>query len=88
MANQKIFCNTPWYEVHIYWDGSLGICCQESRKLYSDHIKYNIKTMTLQEWFNSQPVQQLRRSVLSDTPTDICNRCYHEEEFNTDLCRP
>ena len=79
MANQQIFCNTPWYEAHIYWDGSLGICCQESRKLHSDDQKYNIKNMTLREWFNSDPVKQLRRDILSDTPTDVCSRCYHEE---------
>jgi sulfatase maturation enzyme AslB (radical SAM superfamily) len=79
MANQQIFCNTPWYEAHIYWDGSLGICCQESRKLHSDDQKYNIKNMTLREWFNSEPVKQLRRDVLSDIPTDVCSRCYHEE---------
>jgi sulfatase maturation enzyme AslB (radical SAM superfamily) len=80
MANQKIFCNTPWYEAHIYWDGSLGICCQESRKLHSDDQKYNVKNMTLTEWFNSDPVKSLRRQILSDTPTDICDRCYHEED--------
>jgi MoaA/NifB/PqqE/SkfB family radical SAM enzyme len=79
MANQQIFCNTPWYEAHIYWDGTLGICCQESRKLHSDDQKYNIKNMTLREWFNSEPVKQLRRDILSDTPTDVCSRCYHEE---------
>jgi hypothetical protein len=81
MANQKIFCNTPWYEAHIYWDGSLGICCQESRKLHSDDQKYNIKNMTLTEWFNSEPVKSLRRQILSDTPTDICDRCYYEEDI-------
>lgn len=81
MANQKIFCNTPWYEAHIYWDGSLGICCQENRKLHSDDQKYNIKNMTLTEWFNSEPVKSLRRQLLSDTPTDICDRCYHEEDI-------
>ena len=80
MANQQIFCNTPWYEAHIYWDGSLGICCQESRKLHSDHIKYNIKNMTLTEWFNSEPVRQFRKSLLGNTSTDICSRCYHEED--------
>ena len=81
MANQQIFCNTPWYEAHIYWDGSLGICCQESRKLSTDP-KYNIKTMSLQEWFNSPPVRQLRKEVLSDTTTDICSQCYHEEDMH------
>jgi hypothetical protein len=81
VANAKIFCNTPWYEAHIYWDGSLGICCQESRRLSADPT-YNIKTMTLREWFNSDPVQQLRRDILSDTPTDVCSRCYHEEKIS------
>jgi MoaA/NifB/PqqE/SkfB family radical SAM enzyme len=81
MANQKIFCNTPWYEAHIYWDGSLGICCQESRKIHSDEARYNIKNMTLRDWFNSDPVKQLRKAVLSNTPTDICSRCYNEEQL-------
>lgn len=79
MANAKIFCNTPWYEAHIYWDGSLGICCQESRKLSTDP-KYNIRSMSLTEWFNSEPVRELRQAVLSNTPTDLCRVCYNEEE--------
>lgn len=91
MANQQIFCNTPWYEAHIYWDGSLGICCQESRKLYEQRNqrlggndisfanKFNIKSMSLTEWFNSSHVRKLRQDILSDTPTDICTRCYNEE---------
>lgn len=80
MANQQIFCNTPWYEAHIYWDGSLGICCQESRKLSTDP-KHNISNISLAEWFNSEPVQKFRKSLLADTPTDICSRCYHEENI-------
>lgn len=79
MANAKIFCNTPWYEAHIYWDGGLGICCQESRRLSTT---YNIKTTSLRDWFNSDPVKQLRQEVLSNTPTDVCSRCYHEEEYS------
>jgi sulfatase maturation enzyme AslB (radical SAM superfamily) len=81
MANQQIFCNTPWYEAHIYWDGSLGICCQESRKLYDQNQSYNIQNISLKEWFNSEPVRQFRKSLLGDNPTDICSRCYHEEDI-------
>ena len=81
MANQKVFCNTPWYEAHIYWDGSLGICCQESRKLHTDNQKFNIKNISLKEWFNSLPVRQFRKSLLEYTPTEICSRCYHEESM-------
>lgn len=78
MVNQNVFCNTPWYEAHIYWDGSLGICCQESRHL-SDDPQYNIQNMTLAQWFNSEPVRRFRKSLLEDIPTEICSRCYHEE---------
>ena len=78
MPNQKIFCNTPWYELHIYWDGSLGICCQESHKLYDDN-SYNIATTTIAEWFNSDPVRHFRQGVLSDHPVSACSKCYQEE---------
>jgi len=78
VSNQKIFCSTPWYELHIYWDGSLGICCQESHKLYNN-CSYNIATTTIAEWFNSEPVKHFRQGVLGDSPVSACSRCYQEE---------
>ena len=81
MSNKNVFCNTPWYEAHIYWDGSLGICCQESRKLYSEDQQYNIRDITLADWFNSPPVRKFRSDVLA-SGTDICSRCYNEESLN------
>lgn len=78
MPNKNIFCNTPWYELHIYWDGSLGICCQEAHKLYDDN-SYNIATTTIAEWFNSDPVRHFRQGVLGQQPVSACARCYHEE---------
>lgn len=82
MANPNVFCNTPWYEAHIYWDGSLGICCQESRKLHTDDEKYNIRNMSLSEWFNSEPVRQFRKDILGNSGIDICSRCYKETEVS------
>ena len=78
MTDKNIFCNTPWYELHIYWDGSLGICCQEDHKLYSQG-SYNIATMSIPEWFNSDPVTQFRQQVLANTAVSACRRCYVEE---------
>lgn len=78
MANQQVFCNSPWYEAHIYWNGDLGICCQESRKIYKEG-NYNIRNMTLAEWFNSQPVRDMRMSMLSDVRSELCSRCWDEE---------
>lgn len=78
MPNKNIFCNTPWYELHIYWDGSLGICCQEDHKLYSGN-DYNIATTSITEWFNSDPVKHFRQRILRSDPVSECRRCYHEE---------
>jgi sulfatase maturation enzyme AslB (radical SAM superfamily) len=79
VPNPNIFCNTPWYELHIYWDGSLGICCQESHKLYNDS-SYNIATTTIAEWFNSDPVVNFRQGALGNHPVSACSRCYQEEK--------
>jgi pyruvate-formate lyase-activating enzyme len=82
VINKDIFCNTPWYELHIYWDGSLGICCQESHKLYdTTQLQYNVATMSICDWFNSVPVQEFRKGMLGPTRQSACSRCYTEEEF-------
>lgn len=81
MPDQRIFCNTPWYELHIYWDGSLGICCQEDHKLYQSGEQYNIATMTIADWFNSEPVQNFRQQILGNAPVSACRRCQHEEQL-------
>ena len=81
MSNQQIFCNTPWYELHIYWDGSLGLCCQETNKLYhTNQTQYNIATMSIMDWFNSQPTKDFRKTILGDQRTDICRLCYVDED--------
>jgi hypothetical protein len=80
MPNQQIFCNTPWYELHIYWDGGFGICCQESHRLYQDSSQYNIANMSIMQWFNSEPVRKFRTDILGATKLSECRRCYVEEQ--------
>jgi hypothetical protein len=79
--DKNIFCNTPWYELHIYWDGGLGICCQEEHRLYDPtDQQYNIARMTIFEWFNSEPVKQFRRDILQNKRLSLCKSCYVEED--------
>jgi len=80
VPDQKIFCNTPWYELHIYWDGSLGICCQEDHKLYNSGEQYNIACMSIADWFNSKPVRHFRQQILGATPVSACRRCWVHEQ--------
>lgn len=82
MASKNIFCNSPWYELHIYWDGSLGICCQEDHKLYSETDRqYNIATMSIVDWFNSEPVRRFRKSILGNERISECRQCYQAESY-------
>ncbi len=81
--DKNIFCNTPWYELHIYWDGSLGICCQEAHKLYTESDRqYNVATMPIAEWFNSKPVRKFRTGILGNQRLTECRRCYTDEDHN------
>jgi len=82
LVNSKIFCNTPWYEIHIYWDGSFGICCQEYHKLHNDNQKYNISSMSIMDWFNSEPVRNFRLEMLQNSRNSKCRKCYEEEDNN------
>lgn len=81
--NKNIFCNAPWYELQIYWDGSLGFCCAEDHKLYPDDQahKYNVATMSIQEWMDSEPMRQARRMMFDDQRNSVCRRCYNEENY-------
>ncbi len=78
MAHQSIFCNVPWTNVHIYWDGSFGACCSESHKPYSSG-SYNLRDMTVQDWYNAPPMQALRKNIQGSNQLSLCNRCYHQE---------
>jgi uncharacterized Fe-S cluster-containing radical SAM superfamily protein len=81
IPDQQIFCNAPWYELHIYWDGSLGFCCQESHKMYhSDQGEiYNIKNISIKDWYDSEPMQAARLSMFGNKKNSFCSRCYQEE---------
>jgi hypothetical protein len=88
MPNKNIFCNTPWYELHIYWDGSLGICCQEDHKLYLEtETQYNIATMSIAEWFNSEPAKNFRTKILGNQRLTECRSCYIGEDHNSNSRR-
>lgn len=80
MPNQKIFCSVPWTNTHIYWDGSFGMCCSEKHAPHQAPAEYNISRMTVQDWFNSEPMQQARQAILGNTPLTQCQGCYHEEQ--------
>lgn len=83
MVNPNIFCNVPWTNMHVYWDGSFGMCCSESSKIYNDSEKekHNLSKMTASKWFNSVPMQNIRQSMHGSQKISACSQCYQQENF-------
>jgi len=79
MPDQRIFCSVPWTNTHIYWDGSFGLCCSEREQPHTDPAQYNIKNMTVGQWYNSVPMQAKRRAIQGAEPINGCRDCYKEE---------
>ena len=81
MPNARIFCNVPWTNTHIYWDGSYGACCAETEKLYSpeDSSVYNLNKITLAQWLESKPLNDMKQRMLGNNPLPQCSQCYKEE---------
>ena len=85
MSSQRIFCNSPWYELHIYWDGALAFCCHATPKVpYDTSLKqrYNIRNMSIKEWYDSMPMREARLQVLGDQQWNHCARCWYEEKVS------
>jgi sulfatase maturation enzyme AslB (radical SAM superfamily) len=86
MPNPNIFCNSPWYELHVFWDGALGFCCHANPNVpYDPALKsqYNIKNMSIREWYDSEPMRQARLIMHGDTKwSPHCGRCWHEESVS------
>lgn len=79
-VNPRIFCNSPWYELNIYWNGDYGFCCQQWQKPYDGSGTYNIRHMSMAEWHNSQPMRDARLRMFRDQRWNHCDQCWSEED--------
>jgi sulfatase maturation enzyme AslB (radical SAM superfamily) len=89
MPNKDIFCNAPWTNLHIYYDGSYGMCCAERHKAYElkDASLYNIKKLNPTEWYNSKPMQDIRIAIHQENKLSACDGCYIEESYGAESKR-
>ena len=77
MPNKDIFCNIPWFELNINNDGSFDLCgCQNDKIMGTPAgVEWNIKKMTIDEYWNSTRMQEKRRIKLGDTVDPMCKMC-------------
>jgi len=81
----KIFCTVPWYEVHINADGTYHSCGAQPNKISgtAEAKKYNVHSMTIDEWVVSQHQTLARHGKLHGVSEPLCGMCYHEESIGS-----
>jgi hypothetical protein len=86
MTLDKVFCNIPWFEVHINADGTYHSCGAQPNTISSDPDlagKYNVHAMTIPEWINSEFQCRTRLHKLNGVAESVCNMCYYEESVGS-----
>lgn len=82
MPDSQIFCNVPWFEVHINADGTYHTCgAQPNHMTGSDMAAtYCVQNMSIPEWMSSDWQRQARLDKLHGQASVLCSMCYHEEK--------
>jgi MoaA/NifB/PqqE/SkfB family radical SAM enzyme len=75
LTESKTFCMYPWMHIHSYPTGATYPCCFSEMKNSIGDCGKN----TLKEIWNDVPLRTMRQDMLSDTPSNGCNRCYEQE---------
>jgi molybdenum cofactor biosynthesis enzyme MoaA len=91
MASSKIFCNVPWFHLELRPNGSFEMCCNQTKETdgYSAYHNdvYNIKQMSIRDWYNSDRMKSYRLKILGDTPIKECTGCYNDEKHGNESYR-
>lgn len=85
MPNKDIFCNIPWYELHINHDGSYDLCGCMSELITqtADAKEWNIRNYPVAEYWNSRRLRDERLQKMSNTPNPACGVCQHQDSLGS-----
>jgi len=71
------FCSSPWFHIRILPNGNYNIC----RWANSKNITKNIANTSIQEFYNSNEMQQFRLNFLDGKKQTVCESCYYQDSF-------
>lgn len=71
----KTFCIFPFIQTVVRTDGRLGPCCRIS-------TDQNINDTTIDSFWTSKELREMRQFMLDGIPVSKCNVCYEQEKNN------
>jgi radical SAM protein with 4Fe4S-binding SPASM domain len=75
LGDSAVFCMLPWVHLHVWPEGKTYPCCVAD----GEHPIGDLRSSTLEEIWNGEPMRRLRRNMLDDQPSPECHRCYELE---------
>jgi len=83
LINSKVFCISPWIQLHAQTNGYVGPCCMASMNEANYLSDLNDNPNLLDAW-NSEKMRQLRLAMLKGEKSSICQNCYKYEELGNE----
>ena len=77
LMESETFCMLPWSHLHAFPTGQAYPCCLGEMK----HPIGNLREQSLKEVWNGEPMRELRTNMLSEKKSEVCNRCYEQEDM-------
>ena len=75
------FCSYPWNHNYIHTNGKMRLCCTTIQDIPSNN-KYTVFDAgkhTVQDYWNSDRMREIRRSMIAGEKVKDCERCYEQE---------
>ena len=72
------FCSSPWFHLRLRYDGSFHRC----RWAQDTNSTENIRTHSIQDFYNSKSMRDFRMQFLEGKKPDCCKSCYYEDSFD------
>lgn len=93
MKPNPVLCAAPWTHTYISPQHERRLCCasREPAQSFKQYIDTAVGTgvynpMTLEQWWNSEHIRNVRVQMLAGTPPAECDVCNHKL-LNTDVYR-
>jgi MoaA/NifB/PqqE/SkfB family radical SAM enzyme len=77
----KSFCKKPFNHIYVHTNGKMRLCCNTSENVVTNnnYNLFDIRKNSLNEYWNSQSIKNVRMNMLNDLPVAACKSCYDSE---------
>lgn len=77
----KVFCEKPFNHNYIHMNGKIRLCCTTIQNIPSNdgYTLYDAGRYSIEEYWNSDRMRQIRKNMITGQETLDCRRCYEEE---------